>query len=66
MMHQRTESTLFSLGGIGMFKFSLALLLIIRYLIPPSSQVFPQHVASTIDSTESYDLLAAQQDEDCG
>ena len=64
MMHQRTESTLFSLGGIGMF--SLALLLVIHYLIPPSSQVFPQHVASTTDSTESYDLLASQQDEDCG
>jgi len=44
--------------------FSLALLLIIRDLIPPSSQVFPQHIASTTDSTESYDLLAAQQDED--
>ena len=34
-------------------------------VIHPSSQVFPQHVASTTDSTESYDLLAAQQDEDC-
>jgi hypothetical protein len=62
MIHQRNESILFSPGGIGMF--SLALLLIIRYLIPPSSQVFPQHVATTIDSTESYDLLAVQQDED--
>lgn len=27
-------------------------------------QVFPQHVATTADSTESYDLLTAQQDED--
>jgi len=62
MIHQRNELILFSHGGIGMFL--LALLLIIRYLIPPSSQVFPQHVASTTDSTESYDLLAAQQDED--
>jgi hypothetical protein len=62
MIHQRNESILFSPGGIGMF--SLALLLIIRYLIPLSSQVFPQHVATTIDSTESYDLLAVQQDED--
>ena len=62
MIHQRNESILFSPGGIGMF--SLALLLIIHYLIPPSSQVFPQHVATTIDSTESYDLLSAQQDED--
>jgi hypothetical protein len=46
---------------------SLALLLasVIHYLIPPfTSQVFPQHVASTADSSESYDLLAAQQDED--
>ena len=40
----------------------LALLLIICYLIPPSSQVFPQHVVSTTDSTKSYNLLAAQQD----
>jgi hypothetical protein len=61
MIHQRDESILFSPGGIGMF--SLALLLIIHYLIPPFSQVFPQHVASTTDSTESYDLLTAQQDE---
>jgi hypothetical protein len=63
MMHQRKEPILFSAGGIGLF--SLPLLLVIHYLIPPSSQVFPQHVASTTDSTESYDLLAAQQDEDC-
>ena len=62
MIHQRNESILFSPGGISMF--SLALLLIIHYLIHPSSQVFPQHVATTIDSTESYDLLTAQQDED--
>ena len=40
-----------------------ALLLIICYLIPSFSQVFPQHVTSTTDSTESYDLHAAQQDE---
>ena len=63
MIYQRNESILFSPGGIGMV--SLALLLVIPYLIFPSSQVFPQHVASTTDSTESYDLLAAQQDEDC-
>ena len=63
MINQRKESIHFSPGGIGMFSGSL--LLIICYLIPPSSQVFPQHIASTTDSTESYDLLAAQQDEDC-
>ena len=65
MIYQRNGLILFSPGGIDMF--SLALLLVIHYLrlIPPFSQVFPQHVASTTDSTESYDLLTAQQDEDC-
>jgi hypothetical protein len=62
MIHQRNESKLFSHGGIGMLL--LVLLLVLHYLIPSSSQVFPQHIASTTDSTESYDLLAAQQDED--
>ena len=61
MIYQRNESKLFSHGGIGMLL--LALLLVIHYLIPPSSQVLSQHVASTAASTESYDLLAAQ-DED--
>lgn len=46
------------------YVFQVALLFIVCYLNPPFSQVFPQHVASTTDSTESYDLLAAQQDED--
>ena len=64
MIYQRNESILFSPGGIGMFSLAL-LLFVICHLIPPSSQVFPQHVVSTTDSTESYDLLAAQQDEDC-
>lgn len=62
MTHQRNESILFSPGGIGMV--SIAFYFIICYLTPSSSQVFPQHIASTTDSTESYDLLAAQQDED--
>ena len=62
MICQRSESILFSHGGIGMLL--LTLLLIMRYLIPPSGQVFPQHVASTTDSTKSYNLLTAQQDED--
>jgi len=26
-------------------------------------QIFPEHVVTTTDSNESYDLLAAQQDE---
>jgi hypothetical protein len=61
MIHQPNESILFSPGGTGMFS---SILIMYNLLSDPSSsQIFPQHVASTTESTESYDLLAAQQDE---